>query len=111
MHAKQLSIITLSFIIESKNYVCLSYSGLLDDRSQIIEFLTPATAQCKALAHQFDLDPNALSNLSMNPFDIMLDKLVYSKKVTPKQLADALQSRLVGRGQLAMKILQYEFSK
>ena len=89
----------------------LHHAGLLDNISQIAEFLTPATAQCKALAQRFDLDPNALSNSSTDPFDTMLDKLVYSKKVTPKQLADALRSPLVGHGQLAMKILQHDFSK
>ena len=96
-------------------YYCLSFildhTGLLDDSSQIIEFLTPARAQCKALAQQFDLDPNALSNASTDPFDIMLDKLLNTKKVTPKQLADALGSRQVGHGQLAEKIILYQFSE
>ena len=87
------------------------YTGLLDDSTQIIEFLTPARAQCKALAQQFDLDPNALSNASTDPFDIMLDKLLNTKKVTPKQLADALESRQVGHGQLAEKIILYKFSE
>ena len=92
-------------------YLILDDAGLLGDKPQIIQFLTPATAQCKALAQQFDLDPNALSISSTDPFDIMLNNLVNSKKVTPEQLAEALQSRLVGHGQLAGKILEYEFTK
>ena len=96
-------------------YYCLSFildhTGLLDDSSQIILFLTPARAQCKALAQQFDLDPNVLSNASTDPFDIMLDKLVNTKRVTPKQLANALASRQVGHWQLAQKIIQYKFSQ
>ena len=64
-------------------YYCLSFildhTGLLDDSYQIIEFLTPAKAQCKALAQQFDLNPDALSNASTDPFYIMLDKLLNTK--------------------------------
>ena len=83
---------------------------MLNNSSQIIKFLNPATAQCKALAQQFDLNPNDLTKASDSTdlFDVMVGKLVNSKQVTPKQLADALESPLVGYGQLARKVKKYK---
>ena len=88
------------------------HAGCLEDSGQVIQFLYPAAAQCKAIALQFGLDPEALGAVKPpEPFEIMLNQIIYDKEVTPEQLAQALRSPLVGHGQLARTVLsEYQHS-
>lgn len=80
-----------------------------EDKSKITLLLTPAIAQCQALAWQFNLNPESFGVAHTPRFDIMLNKIVYDKQVTPEQLAEALQAEYVGEGQLVPKILSFNF--
>ena len=85
---------------------------MLKDAAKIIALLQPATARCRALALQLDVDPDEYVPTSQqDPFHNMLKLLVNDKCVTQKQLADALHSPLVGYGQLGNKFLQHDFGE
>ena len=77
----------------------------------IIEFLKPATAECSQLAYAFNFDPAALGTEHASPFDIMVDNIVKSGKITRESLAQALEKSLVGHGMLAIKVREYNFGK
>lgn len=56
------------------------------------------------------MDPQSLSVAVTSPFNVMLDKIVYGG-ITQEELAEALDSRLVGLHALAMDIREYNFGK
>ena len=85
---------------------------MLEDSSQILQFLTSAAPEfnCRVLAPLLNLDPATLIIPPTNePFDIMLNMIVDSEQVTVKRLAEVLESPPVGCNALARIVLQHDF--
>ena len=85
---------------------------MLEDSSQILQFLTSAAPEFnyKVLAPLLNLDPTTLIIPPADePFDIMLNMIVDSKQVTMKWLAEVLESPPVECNALARIVLQHDF--
>ena len=69
-------------------------------------FLHGAIGKLTELAVQLDVDLDSGTLKQDTAFSILIKEITENKKVTPKELAAALRSPMVGEGQLAKKIEQ-----
>ena len=76
----------------------------------IADALTQATPKCSDLAREFNMNPASLVAAEESDFDLMLDSIVTSGKITQEALACALAKPLVGHGALARRVHGFDFS-
>ena len=82
----------------------------LDQVDEIADALVDASPKCVDLAREFDFNPKNLVIAADSDFNLMLDKIVESGKITQETLACALEKKLVGYSVLAKKVRGSNFS-
>ena len=90
----------------------IPHVGVLDlsQVGEIAEALVDASSKCVYLVREFGFNPKNLVTATDSDFNLMLDNIVESGRITQETLACALEKKLVGYDVVAKKIRRSNFS-